>query len=92
MKSLPIHEAILNKDMKTVREMLEQDAETLEQRNVMGWTPLHTACYQGVSEAVALLLAYGAKRGVRDLVGRTPEDLAKELRHQDVLRLLGHED
>ncbi|CAB3254551.1 unnamed protein product [Arctia plantaginis] len=41
-----------------------------------GWTPLHAASYRAKSDCTQLLLAAGAHPCVRDLIGRSPLDIA----------------
>jgi len=44
----------------------------------MGYTPLHHACEQGALESAKLLVEAGAPLDVRDSVGITPLDVARE--------------
>ncbi|MGE0488365.1 MAG: ankyrin repeat domain-containing protein [Vulcanimicrobiota bacterium] len=83
-----VHDLVLKGLNQELRALLDHDPEALSRRNVMGWTPLHVAAYAGNTEAAGLLLAYGAEREVRDLVGRTPFQLASELEHEAILKLL----
>ena len=46
-------------------------------RQVRGWTALHSAAMGDPPAKVALLLTYGARTDVRDEDGRTPLDLAR---------------
>ena len=88
MADATVHDLVLKGLNQELRAMLDRDPEALTRRNVMGWTALHVAAYSGNTEAAGLLLAYGAERDVRDLVGRTPYQLASELEHEAILKLL----
>lgn len=58
-------------------------------------TPLHEAVAEGGDEGratVRLLLARGADPGATDAEGRTPADLARELGHDTLARLLARAD
>ena len=46
-------------------------------RQVKGWTALHSAAMGDLPAKVALLLKYGSRTDVRDEDGRTPLDLAR---------------
>lgn len=83
-----VHDLVLKGMNQELRVLLDRDPEAHGRRNVMGWTALHVAAYAGNTEAAGLLLAYGAEREVRDLVGRTPFQLASELEHEAIMQLL----
>lgn len=53
-----------------------------------GLTPLQVAATNGHAEAVAALLAAGAKRDAKDSDGQTPLDLARENGSEAVVKLL----
>jgi len=50
-----------------------------------GKTALHLACEQGQFRIVRLLLLLGADYSIKDIIGKTPLDLAKELKKLDVV-------
>lgn len=52
-------------------------------------TPLHGAAGNGQSEAITWLLRKGASKDVRNFVGLTPRELAKQRGYSECERLLG---
>ncbi|KAK3995350.1 ankyrin repeat-containing domain protein [Cladorrhinum sp. PSN332] len=75
-----------------VRLLLEYAAD-LELRDYeKGWTPLFFAAAGGNRNIVNLLLRAGAERTAVDMESRKPEDLARELGHDDVVQELFEPD
>ena len=64
-------------NVKVVRSLLEKSTEVNEKDNI-GYTPLHYAAYHGHAEIVRLLLKRGADPKLRDKKGQTPLALATE--------------
>lgn len=59
--------------------------------NDRGQTALHLAAIHGDAGIFRVLLAHGAEPGVEDYAGNTPESIAGELRHREILALLAGE-
>lgn len=55
-----------------------------------GLTALHFACMQGHTNVVKVLLIGGANKGIKDIDGMTPLDLAKENKHFNIVELLNN--
>jgi hypothetical protein len=51
-------------------------------------TPLHVAAREGHLETVKILIQYGADKNLKTSDGSTPLDLAKEMKHQDIVEFL----
>ena len=54
-----------------------------------GWTALHYAAGYGFFELVALLIEKGADLNARDDAGKTPLQVAIEMKQDKVVELLG---
>jgi ankyrin repeat protein len=52
------------------------------------WTPLFYAVNQKRSELVAILLAHGARTDLRDGQGKSPMDLAKQVKSDEIVQQL----
>ena len=68
---LPLHEAIKDGDIKSVRVQIANQAE-LNSKNQFGATPLHLATANGNLPVVQLLLQAGAKPGPINFANQTP--------------------
>jgi ankyrin repeat protein len=55
-----IHMVIIRSDYDTLRELLEQDFEQVNLRNLSGFTPLHLATIKNDETSAKLLIQYGA--------------------------------
>ena len=73
--------------VNVARLLLDHGAD-INARDEGGWTPLHSVTYKGLIEVVRVLLERGADVGVEDKHGRTPFSLAKEYRHDEIMKLL----
>lgn len=68
------------------RILLEHGASANVKDTILGWTPLHHACNEGIQEVWNLLLDYGADFFLRDdLMGWTPMTVLEQA--MDCLRL-----
>jgi len=57
--------------VETARYLLEHGAD-VNAVGEFGWTPLHAASYQGLTEVIELLVSKGAKLDTKDKLGQTP--------------------
>ncbi|KAL2191559.1 ankyrin [Thermothelomyces heterothallicus CBS 203.75] len=75
----PLHLAARTGSADTVRYLasLSASAAAAAAAGPNGWTPLHWAADGGHVEAALELLRAGARLGIKDRNGRTPEDLAR---------------
>jgi hypothetical protein len=76
----PLHEAAKCGDIDTVRDLLENRDDIVQEIDSnLGWTALHYAAWGGHAELVGVLIdEYGADIEAKDQFNRTPYDLAIE--------------
>jgi ankyrin repeat protein len=93
--NLELHDKVNNGDCLSVVALLDQGAD-INDRDVVGDTPLMEAIWIGVPELVELLIERGADLKVVNGQGKTTLDLALESAHemqhsaghQEVIRIL----
>lgn len=79
--------AISNADLKRLEEIYRNGIE-INLQDASGWTALHMACNDGLTDVVTWLLKHGASVHIRDRLGRTPLSVAIENDHHKVIELL----
>jgi len=57
--------------VETARYLLDRGAD-VNAVGEFGWTPLHNAAYQGLTDVIELLIDRGAKTETKDKLGQTP--------------------
>jgi len=92
----PLHRAAMWGHVDAVKLLLNAKANANEFKNQRRYTPLHFAAKHGKSEVIRVLLEGKCDPFRRDSCGRTPLELAKRNKKQEVSRLLkewqrGHE-
>jgi len=83
-----IHDATKRSDIQKVRELLSTEIDINKDLDEHGATALHWAAVKGQKEIAEMLLAKGAKLGLRNRYGDTPMYLAVAFRHKDIVELL----
>ena len=82
-------EAVGANHQELVCLLLEQEGIDVNARNVNNTTALHTACYDGNTEMLRMLLAVpGIHKDVVDRLGRTPLMAAKDQGNEECVKLL----
>ncbi len=79
---------ILNNSTDEAINLIEQENKIDFILNKFGWTPLHTAAYQGNKDLVLYLLGKGAQKERTNRSGLTAERLAEEKGHWEVCELI----
>nr|XP_045617572.1 L-asparaginase 1-like isoform X3 [Procambarus clarkii] len=79
--------AIVNADIARLDEIYHNGIE-INLQDASGWTALHMACNEGLSEVVTWLLQHGSSVHVRDKLGRTPLSVAIENDYHKIIGLL----
>lgn len=79
--------AVVNVDLTRLEEIYQNGVE-INMQDSSGWTGLHMAANEGLTEAATWLLQHGASVHIRDKMARTPLSLAIENDHHQVISLL----
>lgn len=79
--------AVVNVDITRLEEIYKNGVE-INMQDASGWTGLHIASSEGLTEAVTWLLHHGASVHIRDKMARTPLTLAIENDHHQIIALL----
>ena len=78
-------ELVQNINYSVLQNFLSAGASP-DERNTSNDTPLHVACRMGNSEAVQLLLRFGANVALKNRLGRTALNEATENNHHDIVK------
>ncbi|XP_055332445.1 ankyrin repeat domain-containing protein 29-like isoform X1 [Paramacrobiotus metropolitanus] len=84
----PLMLAVANNHLACVEELLEQEAEVNERRNISGATALYYAAQNGFFDIITTLYRHGAEINCRCHDGGTPFAVACQSGHLDVVRYL----
>ena len=87
----PLHLAVINNHIDTVKVLLDRGADTSELCGFRDKAPLHISCEKGFIEVSELLLKYGANIQIMGQVGvngATPLHLAAQYGHIDLVKML----
>lgn len=89
-KEAAMHQACYEGNEEAVSRLLynKTDPNCLNTKKTNGFTPLHCAAWNGQKEVIQILLQHGADKTLQDNQGRTPYEIAIELKRQDCLELL----
>ena len=87
----PLYQAICWRHFSTARVLIENGADVNLIYANGGWTPLFMAIKENHLDTVRLLLQKGAKIDVKSQAGQTPLDLARELKREEVVKILSEQ-
>jgi ankyrin repeat protein len=83
-----LHEYARNGDLKGVKELLQDNPDQVNSKDIIGETPLHYAAGNGHNAVAELLLANNADVNAKDNGGNTPLQRAASKGHKVVVKLL----
>jgi uncharacterized protein len=87
IKVVPLHAAVSAKHLAIAKLLLDHFAD-VNAKQQKDFTPLHGAAHNGDMEMVTLLLKFGADKNAVTSEGKTPLDLALEMNHASLEKLL----
>jgi len=87
-RPVTIFDAIEERDMSKIREMLKNNPELISSKEKHGFAPLHGAACVGDKAMMELFLAYHADVNAEDNEGYTPLHAAAKLGHMNLVSLL----
>lgn len=82
-----LHQAVVDGDMNNVQALISSGAD-INEKNMMGWTPLYTAVRNQQKTIAAFLVDKGADVNAKNNSGQTPLHFAIETGQKDVAELL----
>ena len=88
---MPLHIASQRNSLEVVVALLKalkNEKGSINERDKLGNTPLHYATQTGKKDIVKRLLRAGADSSLRNWKDKTPQDIARELGHDEVLAVL----
>jgi len=82
-----LHQAVRDHDIRKIQLMLSEKADVNE-KDWLGYAPLHWACYFGYADVSELLLDSQADPNLLSDTGRTPLEIAKAMEYTELAGLL----
>ena len=86
-----LHQAVRDHDIAKIQSMLSEKADVNE-KDWLGYAPLHWACYFGYPDLAELLLDNGANPSLKSNTGRTPLEIAGAMDYEQIAELLRKHD
>ena len=82
-----LHQAVRDHDIEKIQLLLSEEAD-VDEKDWLGYAPLHWACYFGYPDLVELLLTKGANTNLISDTGRTPLEIVTEMGYENIAELL----
>jgi hypothetical protein len=85
-----LHQAVRDHDAAKITELLTPNADVNEvnEKDWLGYTPLHWACYFGYADVAQVLLVCKADPNLKSDTGRTPLSIAVGMNYENIADLL----
>ena len=81
-----LHQAVRDHDLKQIEQLLAQ-GEGINDKDWLGYAPLHWACYFGYADLVTLLIDKGANVNLISNTGRTCLEIATTMDYGELAEL-----
>ena len=82
-----LHQAVRDRDMEQTQALLSKGTDVNE-KDWLGYTPLHWAIYFGYPDVAEILISEGANPSIQNDTGRTPLEIATEMGYERLVELL----
>jgi len=82
-----LHQAVRDHDVKQIEQLLAQ-GEGIDEKDWLGYTPLHWAVYFGYSDLIELLISKGADPDIQSDTGRYALEIARAMTYPELEALL----
>ena len=82
-----LHQAVRDHDIDKINEVLDTGTD-INEKDWLGYAPLHWACYFGYTDLVELLLSKGADPNLISDTGRIPSEIANSMQYTNIGNLL----
>jgi ankyrin repeat protein len=82
-----LHQYVRDHDVAKIDELLVADTD-INDKDWLGYAPLHWACYFGLADVVKLLMDSGANPNLVSDTGKTPTGIAKAMDYEQIAALL----
>lgn len=82
-----LHQVIRDYDLQRIPKMLAEGTD-VNDKDWLGYAPLHWATYFGYPDVAGLLLDNGADSNLKSDTGRTPLEIAEAMDYQEIAGLL----
>ncbi len=88
----PLHHATQDNHKKIVTLLIKSGANINAKGKKYGFTPLHIAVFNDYTETISLLIKNKADVSIKDNENRSPLDIAKIRKRNDIIKILIHPD
>ena len=82
-----LHQYVRDHDVEKINELLDAGTD-INEKDWLGYAPLHWACYFGYADLAELLIGKGADPTVISDTGRTPLEVATSMHYDNIADLL----
>jgi ankyrin repeat protein len=82
-----LHQYVRDHDTKKINELLAAGT-SINEKDWLGYAPLHWACYFGYADLAELLIGKGADPSLVSDTGRTPVEIATSMQYDNIADLL----